>query len=346
MVTTIQGIDPDLRAVLDRVVSRFFRLRKGTRVDRTRKSLLEKRHALTDLVSADYLRTVGSDYIPTFKLISEIDPDISRVGTTEVNVVLCALRNLYIQHDGRNEFSLAEIVEAVKTLAPGLDENDAVPGLFLAIDFGFFASWSWPTNPEGLLTFATVGVTESILDFRSAQETWQKITASRSDPGRVIAQTGYEFPLEPKPELLAVDFSFVSDTKLRQIIDRDYSDLQGTAPSAIKSRIILAGGLIEALLLDGLITRSADALSAKRAERDARSGTAKPLDEWHLSSLIDVATEIGILSEDASRHSATIRQYRNLVHPGLERRAPIAVRERVANIGEQVLWMVIEDLQP
>src|ERR1700733_7770021 len=128
---TIGEIDPKVNSVLLRIVSRFFNLRQGTSVWQTRTGLLEKRNDLSELMAAGYLKIVGAEYFPTFKLANEIAPDISRLAVGEVKAVLAALRNLYMQQEGRNEFSVEEIIAAVRVLSPGLDRKDVVPGLFL-----------------------------------------------------------------------------------------------------------------------------------------------------------------------------------------------------------------------
>jgi hypothetical protein len=344
MTTGIQELDPDVLKVLERIVSRFLNKQRGTPIRPTRTSLLSKRNVLGSMLASGYLKCFGDEYLPTFKLVADIAPDIGRIGFSQVNAVLAALRNLYIAHEDKNEFPFEEILSEVRRLAPGLDENDVVPGLFLANDLGYFASWSTPSTNDGTIDVRTVQLAESILDFTSAEETWAKISAERNRTATTIF-TPSETIVDLEPEVLSVDFSFVNDKTLRRIIERDYLELEGSSPSAMKSRIVLAGGLIEALLLDCLLIRANEALSAKGAERDRKTGKTRPLDEWHLSSLIDVSKELGVISEDAKKHSSTIREYRNLVHPGLEKRGTITVREHVANIAGEVLRMVIADVR-
>ena len=137
----------------------------------------------------------------------------------------------------------------------------------------------------------------------------------------------------------------VADGKLRIIVERDLEELhKAEMASALKSRLILSGGLIEGFLLDALLSVEATALAAKKADIDRTSGKAKPLDEWNLSNLIEVAFELGLVTKDTHSLSNSIREYRNLVHPGLERRSGRGVRDEIAKIAEQVLNMVRNDL--
>ena len=57
---------------------------------------------------------------------------------------------------------------------------------------------------------------------------------------------------------------------------------------------------------------------ASAAPKD-RSGKPKPLHEWGLSSLIDVAHEVGWLQGDVKRFSHGLRESRNVVHPYVQR---------------------------
>lgn len=135
------------------------------------------------------------------------------------------------------------------------------------------------------------------------------------------------------------DFSFVADKRIRKIVERDDRELGNLRDSpALKSRMILAGGLIEALLLDALQTNETAALRAKRAEK-------KPLLEWGLSSLIDVAVELRIITSAVEKLGDGVREFRNLVHPGRELVSGYEIEEEEAKIAESVLEIVIRELR-
>jgi hypothetical protein len=123
------------------------------------------------------------------------------------------------------------------------------------------------------------------------------------------------------------NFAFVRNHKLREIIGRDWAELQSIkgVPS-VKSRLILAGGLIEALLLDAL---------------------QEPEERWTLERLIDAAVDRGRLSPGVRTFAHAVRDYRNLVHPGKEIKADCKckVAAEEAEIAEHVLEMVIRDLR-
>jgi hypothetical protein len=167
------------------------------------------------------------------------------------------------------------------------------------------------------------------------------LPALERDPfGLAIVQIAKRLTEHPyRPGLW--NFAFVGNDKLRQIIGRDWAELQGikSVPS-VKSRLILAGGLIEALLLDALQETPAQALSSTKGDKE-------PIDRWTLERLIDVAVDRGRVSPGVRTFAHAVRDYRNLVHPGKEIKpdCKCKVATEEAEIAEHVLEMVIRDLR-
>ncbi len=134
----------------------------------------------------------------------------------------------------------------------------------------------------------------------------------------------------------------MQDEKLRQIAVRDYDELRKVAAvGAVKSRFILMGGLLEALLLDALLTCTREAAATRAAQRE---GTRK-LDQWSLASLIDAAVDLDFVRPGVKNLSHQVRDFRNLIHPAFERRKRYDVRKDEADIAEQILTVVIKDLR-
>lgn len=53
---------------------------------------------------------------------------------------------------------------------------------------------------------------------------------------------------------MSQDFSFITDSRIRNIVERDYGELQQLdTQTSTKSVIVLSGGIIESLLFDALI---------------------------------------------------------------------------------------------
>lgn len=83
---------------------------------------------------------------------------------------------------------------------------------------------------------------------------------------------------------------------------------------AFISAIILMGSILEGLLLARAQLSPALAYQSLRAPRD-RNGKALAIQDWTLSVLIDVATDVGWIKTDRGKFSHALRDSRNVVHP-------------------------------
>jgi len=142
------------------------------------------------------------------------------------------------------------------------------------------------------------------------------------------------------PVIEAREFAFVTNSEIRRIVERDYREIQRAFISQCwKAVVILAGGLIEAILLDALSKRQNQAIAAKAAPKGS-----KDFVRWNLSELIEVVIELGIVSESVAKVSHAVREYRNLVHPGNEFRNRLSVAKEEARIAIEVLHILHRDL--
>ncbi len=134
-------------------------------------------------------------------------------------------------------------------------------------------------------------------------------------------------------------FPFINDSDLRKIIERDYGEIQRAyIAQCWKSVIILCGGAIEAVLTDLLKTHENEA-------RDAKSAPQNPeITCWDLSPLIKVAVELKLVTSSVEKLSHSLREYRNLVHPGNEIRAKLGFDAEEAKIAIEVLNILHRDL--
>ena len=141
------------------------------------------------------------------------------------------------------------------------------------------------------------------------------------------------------PVIQTKSFDFVSDEQIRKILERDYTEIQRNLISLNwKSAIILSGGSIEAILLDLLLKEPDKARSSSKApgERD--------LNKWDLNNLVEVAVEEEFIESDIAKLSHTVREYRNLIHPGVEIRKNLKVEPEEAKIAVEVLHILIREL--
>jgi len=121
------------------------------------------------------------------------------------------------------------------------------------------------------------------------------------------------------PSDLPPDFSaLISDPQMQSILRRRWLEctdcISAGAPLAAT---VMMGGLLEALLLARINheTNKAAVFRASVAPKDKTTGQTLPLKEWGLRNYIDVAHELGWISQSAKDISEVLRDYRNYVHP-------------------------------
>lgn len=134
-------------------------------------------------------------------------------------------------------------------------------------------------------------------------------------------------------------FAYVADGGLRSILQRDYQEIQRAyAASCWKSVIILSGGAIETLLLDALKRDPASAAAAKAAPSKG------DISRWDLADLIEVAVELEVVGGGVNKLSHSVREFRNLIHPGNEVRSKLVFGQEEARIALEVLNIVDREL--
>lgn len=147
------------------------------------------------------------------------------------------------------------------------------------------------------------------------------------------APTGAGQPLTPRA------FTFVRDPALRAVLERDYVEmLRVQQARAWKAAIVLAGGVLEGILVD-LIGRHAD-----RARKARRAPEEADIARWNLGDLINVALELRLVTQAVDRLSHAVRMYRNLIHPAHEVRARVTFGEEEARIAVEVIHVLWRDL--
>jgi len=82
----------------------------------------------------------------------------------------------------------------------------------------------------------------------------------------------------------------------------------------------MMGSILEGVLLHQVERNIADANQSKAAPKEKGTGKPKPIHEWGIGTLIDVAHELGWLQGDMKRFSHGLRESRNVVHPYMQRR--------------------------
>jgi hypothetical protein len=322
------------------ITERFIQKSEGTPVRRVERGFAGSNQLLGQLEQQRLATRHGTNqYFPTFYSLEHVDPELRKYAENCTNIVLKGLKRLYDQSESPTAFAFANVRAAVGSQYP-LVENEMVKlGMAFCCDFlGLIGGWSGTPGTEGF----SLSPRSEILGFEGVQSAWQheidllKLQEERIDSYRQARIS----PVSSLPE--ATDFSFVHVPKLRVVIERDYAELSRIR-DGVKSRMILAGGLIEALLLDALKEVEPLALATSTAPKD-KTKAVRPLDEWALGSLLDVAVELKIIDVAAQKFGHGVRDYRNLIHPGLEIRSAQKVAVAEADIAEKVLVLIIRDL--
>jgi hypothetical protein len=116
-------------------------------------------------------------------------------------------------------------------------------------------------------------------------------------------------------DIAGLDFAFVDADNVRAVLD-EYLRQTDRAKKAdcYLGVIVGCGSIVEGLLTWALLRRTGEALRSSRANKD-KQGSVKPLEEWSLTSLIDVAAELSLIGKTAKPASWALKDFRNFIHP-------------------------------
>lgn len=133
-------------------------------------------------------------------------------------------------------------------------------------------------------------------------------------------------------------FDFIIGKDFQGMLERDYAELvKSRDGEAWKSVHVLAGSIIEALLIDYLVSTAATTTNANRPKKD-------PL-KMDLAEAVEVCKEEGALSDRTAQLCSVVRSYRNLIHPGrMVRLAEDTPSEDTARIAMSLVDIIIRDV--
>lgn len=127
---------------------------------------------------------------------------------------------------------------------------------------------------------------------------------------RALRQCNDEAPSHGTPEL-----PFIEDSEFRKLLRTDIGAVEvALANSEWKSATVLAGSIIEALLLWALEKRKPEALAAENTPK-GREKTSE-LERWDLHDFIEVALELDTITKETAQQARLAKDFRNLIHPG------------------------------
>lgn len=156
-------------------------------------------------------------------------------------------------------------------------------------------------------------------------------------------------PVITEDEFIDRDFKDISLDKLglegpitevlKQRIEEIQKCLSVKAPLAV---VFLCGSTLEGILL-GIATKYPKKFNQSTCA-PKKDGKVLPFHEWTLSSLIDVGRDVGILGEDVKKHSHSLRDFRNYIHPHEQTSMGFSPHEHTAKISWQVLQAAIYEI--
>ena len=197
-------------------------------------------------------------------------------------------------------------------------------------------------------------VINALLDYIEATEP-KEAGAGVQDKHRSIAHrllgTKPTSTARTEKDFLKVDFGDLKlhrlslDPELEKAVKQRIEEIQQclSAEIAPLAAVFLSGSTLEGSLLNTATKRPADFNQAKAAPKD-KNKKPKQLQDWTLNDLINVACEVGAIGLDVKKHSHSLRDFRNYIHPYEQARAKFKPDKHTAKISWQVLQAAIADL--
>jgi hypothetical protein len=219
-------------------------------------------------------------------------------------------------------------------LAVLLNLIDAIPDELIQLDIAEFSEFRvsvasirhqvemWKTNPSpSLMGLPGVG----------------KIDNPITSVDRCLKQCPDETPSPAAQELL-----FITDPSLRDSLRIDISATNRALHNGEwKAATVLAGSVIEALLLWALLQQSPAAVTGAASMLKLKDA---PLD-WHLPQYIRVAEHLKIIESATVTAASLAKDFRNLIHPGRAQRTGQTCNRGTAMSAVAALELVVEDLR-
>lgn len=319
------------------VTENFLKRRQGTPptiIYDALKWMRNQHRIVRDMMESGIIHLVHGTYFPGFRGVDMLMTSLRSDARGATDLVFRAIRKLAGRSAHQKRFYFDEVLTEAKTLDSSLTAEATNFGLFMGRDFPLlFNDTLFDKLPFGNGSCVLwVEVKPHFQFFESLEIAWHEQRTYGTSKAKQV-------PQENPSRLDMEDFSFVQDPRLRQIIQRDYSDfVKAQVAKIFKPSLVLLGGILEALLFDALKQNEAKALAASKAEKRA-------VEDWRLETLIEVAVEISLVSEGVRGIGHSVREFRNLVHPGRERRGDYVMSDLEVEVTEKILRIVIRDLK-
>ncbi|MEX2271233.1 MAG: hypothetical protein WD690_07180 [Vicinamibacterales bacterium] len=134
-----------------------------------------------------------------------------------------------------------------------------------------------------------------------------------------LVMKGLSAAPDEAPALTTKGLPFIPDAADRTALQNDIAGVERAIQTGEwKAATVLAGSIIEALLLWALSQDAKSALGAAAAPKGKND-----LGRWDLADLIRVAGELKVIGNETAKQADLARDYRNLIHPA------VAVRRKM-----------------
>ena len=150
---------------------------------------------------------------------------------------------------------------------------------------------------------------------------------------------------EPPVQVAPDFYRLVQDDSLADVLSFRWQEAQKCVQAeAYLAAVVMMGSILEGVLLNRFERNLEAGNRAKSSPKDTKTGKPKPIHEWGLSSMVDVAHEVGWLQGDVKRFSHALRESRNLVHPYMQRLRREVPDGDTCSICWQVVQAAVSDL--
>lgn len=168
----------------------------------------------------------------------------------------------------------------------------------------------------------------------------------------IVARLCGEKAPEPgnEDQFLAYDFGDISiatlpvEPSVQPILEARIAEAARCLKAgASLSVIFMCGSVLEGALLGVAQNRPKEFNQASASPKD-RQGAVLPIQNWKLVSLIDVASELGLLHLDVQKFSHVLRDFRNYIHPYQQLASRFSPDAHTAKICVQVMKAALASL--
>ena len=197
--------------------------------------------------------------------------------------------------------------------------------------------------------------TSSVAAIKLAQEEWktrnyglERIPGyGNKNPVSLLREILSECPDEIlKQEQGYLDF--IEDSDLRKNLNEDIGYINNALSNGEgKATTVLAGATIEALLLWSLkrydMVQIKEKIQQLLNSKHLHDNPSSNLEDWSLHPLIEVALKLGVIHKNTARQAKLAKDFRNLIHPGREKRLQQSCNRGTALSTVAAIEFVIND---